>query len=252
MGGNLGSVPLQEFATRYYRQEQIARFHGLDNGSATTLTLDGNYYPVSWPAGQTITTQIYNNNGAANPTPSYTGLWTIQYDDAYYSGGAPSATTVTLGFNNSANTIITREPGYPSVSGTTVTVVYNVQLPATTYSASLTLSVTAPSDGLWHISNLWVFAPNNTINRSNRYAVDDNVVSAFTGPTGRGPGTIRFMDSLFSFGGETNYVDASDLINPGYASWLCADESAGTTRHCRRLTLTRTLAMDLPFRALVV
>ncbi len=192
----------------------------------TSLTLDSNYYPSSWTPGKTISAIIYNAGASGNMFPSYVGLWTLQYDDAYYSGGAPGPTTVTLKTNSI--TTCTLQPGYPTISGTTVTLVYNVAFatsPPPGYAIQLTMNVTAPSDGLWHISNPWVFAPGNTIDRSNRYAVDDNVVRALSGPTGRGPGTLRFMDSLFDYGGETNYVDASDLINPNWFSWACPYET---------------------------
>ena len=112
--------------------------------------------------------------------------------------------------------------GSTAISGTTVTKVYNVAITAAASGSvliGLQLDVTA-TDGIWHLSNPWVFAPGNTIDRSNRYAVDDVLVAALTGPTGRGPANFRFMDSLNAPGGTCNYVDATDIMNPNAYSWL--------------------------------
>ena len=67
------------------------------------------------------------------------------------------------------------------------------------------------------VSNLWVFAPGNTTDRSKPLATDDNVVAALTN-NGNGPGVMRFMDGL---GGpfDANCIDVSDILNPNLYSW---------------------------------
>jgi len=83
----------------------------------------------------------------------------------------------------------------------------------------ISIFAVAPSDGLWHITNPWVFAPNNTLDRSDPFAPDDMYIAALTGPNGSTPSMVRFMDSFLGEGGESNFVDPEDLPNPNYWSW---------------------------------
>jgi hypothetical protein len=193
-------------------------------GSGTTsLTFDTNFFPAAWTPGGTITSIAYGGGGS-NFFPTYCGpfgspvQWTLVYDDA--NAGTASATTVTITSGSGGTNTVTLV-GSPTISGTTVTQVYDVAFLASpnSNSAALNLNLVAPSDGLFHLSNMWLFAPNNTIDRSNRFAVDDNVVRSLTGPSGRGPASMRFMDSLGAPGGLNNYVDASDIQNPNFITF---------------------------------
>jgi hypothetical protein len=57
-----------------------------------------------------------------------------------------------------------------------------------------------------------VFAPGNTVDRSNPFAPDDSMVAALTGPSGSVPACFRAMDTLgSSSGGWQNWVSATDL-----------------------------------------
>jgi hypothetical protein len=184
---------------------------------ATSLTFDSLWNPASWTPGGTITASPYTGGAQF---PFFMGVFTLQYDDAFYAGGAPAATTVNLvSFDSTSNiTLISH-----TVSGTTVTNTYNVSYPASppaSYAPNLQVNLIAPSDGLYHLSNIWLFAPGNTIDRSNRYALDDNMVAFLTGPTGRGPAVMRFMDSINGFAGLSNWIDPSDIQNPNNASWF--------------------------------
>jgi Bacterial Ig-like domain len=191
----------------------------------TSLTFDENFFPMAWTAGGTITSQVYGGGGSSF-FPSYCGpfgsplQWTLVYDDA--NAGTASATPVSITTGNGGINSCTLV-GSQTVSGTTVTQIYDVAFTAigaeNSNTAALNLNLVAPSDGLFHLSNMWLFAPNNTIDRSNRYAVDDNVVRNLTGPSGRGPSQMRFMDSFGGPGGQINYVDASDIQNPNFATW---------------------------------
>ncbi len=189
LGANTPTTPSYPgLAGLFMAKNKLLAANAWAKGAGTTaLTVNSsNYYPVSWTPGGTITSAFFNQ-GQTQETVAV-GNFTLQYDDAYYSGGAPSASTVTLSSPATSYASCT-QVGSTTVSGTTVTKVYAVAITNPYQSAyaflDLVLSVTA-SDGMWHLSNPWVFAPNNTIDRSNRYAVDDVVVASLTGPTGAG------------------------------------------------------------------
>lgn len=194
--------------------------HAWAMGSRTTsLTYDSLWNPATWTPGGTITSFVYGSGG---PFPYFMGVYTFQYDDAFYAvpSGAPSPTIVNIVPFQAGTVTIT--PGTQTVSGTTVTNTYNVQyitLPETTsYSPNLVVELTS-TDGVYHLSDPWLFAPGNTIDRSNRYALDDNVVAFLKGPTGRGPAVLRFMDSINGFGGLSNWIDPPDVENPNNFSF---------------------------------
>ena len=213
-----GQLTFSQDATGSTMKNKLKCADTWSKGTGTSsLIQDVNYYPVSWTPGGTIYTQFYANS-AGSPA-IYTGNFTLVYDDAYYAtpSGAPAPTAVTITPNSGFSCDLVSS----AVSGTTVTIIYNVQI-NNGYRAQwigLTLNVVAPPDGLWHISDPWVFAPNNTIDRSNPFAVDDNVVNILTGPSGTVPACFRFMDALGGPGGQQNYVDGEDIFSPNLLSW---------------------------------
>ncbi len=135
------------------------------------------------------------------------------------AGGALTSITIVCGGSGYT--------GAPSVTitpvamvGGVVTLVYNATLFPLNAGNNLllTLEMVADTDGLCHAHNAWVFAPNNTIDRSKPFATDDVVVANLT-RNGMGPGVLRFMDVV---GGPLyqQLVDESDILNPDNFSWL--------------------------------
>jgi hypothetical protein len=215
-------------------------------GSGTTsLTYDSLWNPATWTPGGTITAFVY---GSGFPYPYFMGVWTLQYDDA--NAGTVNATAVSITAYQSTSNITLESH---TVSGTTVTNTYNVAYPTSppsNYSPNLQVNLIAPSDGLYHLSNIWLFAPGNTIDRSDRYALDDNAVAFLTGPTGRGPASLRFMDSINNQGGMSNWIDPDDIQNPNNVSWytqypLVQWNPIGTTANIKSGTAIASAARPL-------
>ncbi len=176
---------------------------GWGKGSGTSvLTLDSNLFPVSWTAGGQIGCTIVLG-GLTGALPY--GNWTFIYDDAFYASGAPAATTFTVGISNGAS------GGTPTISrvGTAVTQVINVTQTGKSSACNISITLTAPSDGLMHVSGITVIPPNNTIDRT-LWAPDDYYVNNLTGATGTCPADVRFMASIGGHAGWNNLVDWSD------------------------------------------
>ena len=183
----------------------------------STLNLDANFFPVSWTPGGTIFCQ-FNANAMGN-SANATGTWKVVYDDEYYASpsAAPGPTTVSLTDYSEWNLTLQST----SRVGTTITMVYTTSLSSgwASYYENMAFNVVAPSDGLWHISNPWVFAPGNTIDRSNPFDADDALVAKLTSPGGSVPACFRFMDSFNAPGGVSNVVDPSDIPPTSLFSW---------------------------------
>jgi hypothetical protein len=114
-----------------------------------------------------------------------------------------------------------------AVSGSAVTVTYNIALASQNVGSymNLTMSMWSGADGVCHVHNPWVFAPNNTISRANPYALDDNVVAMLTN-NGFGPASMRYMPSM---GGaaDANVIDPADIMNPNVWAWQAPDSQNG-------------------------
>lgn len=123
------------------------------------------------------------------------------------------------------------------VSGSTVTAIFDVEYNTAnppTWSLGVNLGVAAPannngnSDGnaQWTLTGLpWVVAPDaatgnavTSIDMSQPFAVDDNVAKALT-VNGHSPAMWRMMDANQSYGGSSNLLFASDLIDANAVSW---------------------------------
>lgn len=196
-------------------------------GSGTsTLVVDENYYPQIWTPGGTIQSILFYGNEAP---AQWQGTGHLQYDDDYYGGGLNGATQpqevwVTDAGVGAGSPGITWSVGTPVVTGGVVTIPFTWALVAPNTSPnnglSLTLQMKSNPDGKQHAWNPWVFIPGNTVDRSNPYAVDDNIVRQFTNLAGV-PGTLRAMSEL-SGAAASNIQDVNGLLNPSLYSWLAA------------------------------
>jgi hypothetical protein len=112
-----------------------------------------------------------------------------------------------------------------NVNNNTVTQVWNCQyISSNNISRGPGVQInTANSTGTWSINNLWIQPPNNNqqanINRSNPYLIDPNVITALTGSNGKTISTVRFMDSLMTYGGESNYIQPTDPMSGNFNNW---------------------------------
>jgi hypothetical protein len=88
------------------------------------------------------------------------------------------------------------------------------------------LNLVSGSDGTQHCHNPFLFAPGNTIDRSNPYATDDNIIAARTA-NGNGPGVQRYMNSVGGPAGA-NVADPSDIFPGTLYSWDYYPSYAGT------------------------
>jgi hypothetical protein len=133
-----------------------------------------------------------------------------------------------------------------TVSGGAVTLLYEGQYntPNRGDLFTLTFNIVSGSDGAQHVHNPFLFAPNNTIDRSNPYATDDNVVRARTA-NGNGPGIQRYMNVL---GGPNvwNIADASDIWPGTLYSWDYYPSFSSATFNAipNQATFTGTIAAN--------
>ena len=158
------------------------------------VVLDSNYFPVSWTPGGTITCQW---GGAAYGVQAFPfGIYTIVYDD-------PLTDTTSVALNTPDFTFLDT-----ATVGTTVTQHWRWNGGIPSYALGK-LSITS-SSGTMKISMPWIFAPGNTIDRSNKFAIDDAYVANFTNSAGTGPASFRYMTQVGGVG-FNSMVDVSDL-----------------------------------------
>lgn len=105
-----------------------------------------------------------------------------------------------------------------AVSGGVVTALFSTNYGSQNAGGNfdLHLGLVSDTDGIQHVHNPWLIAPNNTIDRSKPYACDDKFVADFTN-NGKGPGVLRFLECLGSIYGCM--IDPSDLMDPSIYSW---------------------------------
>ena len=193
----------------------------LANGgwTGTGLVLDpATYYPVSWTAGDTISA-TWGLTFYDGTTKVLFGTYTLVYDDAYYapSSGLPGATTMALAAVQGCTCTLNSS----SRSGTTVTQLWDIENSEASTAGTFVfveVQAIAPSDGLWHISDLAIFAPGDSIDRT-PFAIDDNWIAAMSGADGTGPGSIRFMANFGGQSGFNNVVDVSDIPSSSLSSF---------------------------------
>lgn len=172
-----------------------------------TLTFDSNYFPSGWTAGGTIHT---NYASASDGTAAFEyGRYTLVYDDQHYQGN-PATTAVNL----PQMSFISQ-----SVSGTTVTQLWDFLDTGSPAGYVENYIEVTSSDGKWHLNSvanfptqpqMWLFAPNNTVDRSDPFAPDDQYIARLTGPSGTTVASIRFMEAFGGIG-YNSLIDASDI-----------------------------------------
>lgn len=211
LGGQFGAAATNsQQAYLYFGKNKLKAADVWRMGPGTSsFTLDSKYFPVSWTPGGTLQCQFYADapgNGCVA-----TGTLTVVYDDEFYAipSRAPAATAVSV---TGASSLVSS-----TVVGTTVTLTYTMSPQNQVDFSDLEFCVVAPSDGLWHLKNQagvsdpWIFAPGNTIDRSKPFAADDAMVAALTGPTGTVPACFRAMDTFGSTGGWQNWISGTDF-----------------------------------------
>lgn len=153
--------------------------------------------------------------------PMITGVWTIMYDDdpvvssqisfRVSTGPAFVSTSSSSGTLSGGRMIgVTKQVEWnPIITG--VSAVWN---------NGLSVQLVAVS-GRPQYSNLWIFAPNNSLVRSNPLAVDDNQFRWIKSSTNKFPGSIRAMDN-WDYGGQSTVVYPEDLPGTGLElyNWL--------------------------------
>ena len=187
--------------------------------------------PVNGPHTTLPTTTCTVSGGAINAltiTNGGSGLQSVLF--TFSGGGGSNAAVVPVmtsgvltgynilngGENYTSAPTVTVTP--IAVSGMAVTILYNVTRAANNVgdTVSLSLGFVTP-DGTQHAHNVWVFAPNNTIDRSKPLASDDNFVAYFTA-NGNGPGVLRYMDDT-NGAANANMMMPTDLLPVSYSSW---------------------------------
>jgi hypothetical protein len=216
--GVITSITLNSGGTGYTSAPTV-----LVGGIASTT--DGQ--PITWNSGLTLHALFANNtlNGLdSKPMPVPLGVWTIVYDDSQAGTGNAMSFWIYSGSAEAGSSVDSQSGpfsvGTRTVVGNTVTIAYNVTRVASpaNWSVDLGLGCSSPIN-TWTASNLWIFAPGNTIDRSNALAVDDNMVRWLTSPVHSYTSHAVRPHQQLSFGSSLSCVDAADLRNVTDFTW---------------------------------
>ncbi len=188
----------------------------ISGNTITSITTANTTFGTGWTAAMVI---------FGDGSPGYVGAAV-----AVVQNGTISQIVLTSGGSYSTAPTITVYP--VAVSGTQVTAIYNVGYTGSPTAWNLGLFVclsqgNTTSGGQYKIGNLWLVAPDTlngnlavaSIDRTKPYAVDDVLIGSLTAPNGRTPGALRFMDAIAGYGGESNFIDANDLVISGSQYW---------------------------------
>ncbi len=198
-------------------------------------TVPGDYKPTSvlGTASAAFVEITATNYVDSTCYPSVTGVWTLVADEQNPS--APMTVSLSQSYEIGSLTISgpTITHGVINSQGVEVGKMWqwNVSYVSNpvAYSQYLQINVTAynnASPGNWTLKNEYLFAPVTTgaqptsFTRPVQWSPDPNVINALTTPNGNGPACIRFMDSLWGYGGDCSTVDPTDLPNPEAFSWF--------------------------------
>jgi hypothetical protein len=219
-GANIGEQPVTPYSVAFTGKNKYKQGVAWTSpGGSVTTASDGTL--ISW-TGATAAKWIY---GPLSPNAiddmgmaGYTGQWTLRYDDPYVGGAG--ATAAALNGGSTATLLST------SVSGTTVTKIYDIEFSDTTstWEPNVGLAI-SNSSGTMTISNIWVVAPDaitklaSPIDPTRPLASDDSFVRAVTTPDGKAIGCLRFMDATQSYAGSSGFVWPSDLLDVNADSW---------------------------------
>ena len=227
VGGNYGSEPSSP-PTTWLPAANALLGSGYQNnnswrylGGAVPGGYDTNGYPISWPLGGTITTQLQTGGppdgvtGAALPVQM--GTWTVLLNDP--------ANDKTFAFTGNANVTISAPVKTTLADGRTqITSQINYVASPASLGPALGLAMTSIS-GRYKPGNvdpkIWVLAPGDVgrIDQSNPFAPSALAVARFKTTSGKAAASVRAMDWQ-SFGAATNYVLSTDLLNPNAATWF--------------------------------
>ena len=190
-------------------------------------------YDVPIATGQSIKFSTDSVNTYTIETGGFTRSFSLTSN---FAGTSSSSATATV-----ASTF-TR-----TVSGTTVTVTYDITypwVPNYEYGYNLNLTVCFKSaTGNWGandpvagtptITNFWIFTPGDSLtladypyfpntngnNRSNPLAASQNLINWLTAPNGAGPATLRCCQSIAGYGACPNMQNYSDCVSPSQWNW---------------------------------
>jgi hypothetical protein len=160
--------------------------------------------------------------------PVAAGVWTLIVDD---SNAANPMQWGMYSNRNNATVAVNKIPGVTTGS-TIVGTVWQFTVTRTStvdYNLGLQLTFTVPGQTgsyPYTATNEYLFSPAASAaalpgvpTRVYPGGADQNLLNWMITPKGRGPSVLRYMDSVFGYGGINNIVDESDLQDPNAFSW---------------------------------
>ena len=216
LGANWGSQPSVPYSNNNTHKNLLTIGGPWTAGPGCTIAgTDANGFPTTWTPGKYIQVKVagstWSNQVDSHSTPTRMGTYTAQYDDPTDDWTLALVGTATV-CSSSAPTV-TR-------SGSVVTVTWDVAyLPTTVaWNPQLFVRITSVA-GAWGNSNLWVFPPGATIDRSDPWATSEEILSRCLSARGRTFAIKRDVDISQGYGGIGNFRDAADLISATEATW---------------------------------
>ena len=203
------------------------RYRLLPAEAGSQNTVDG-YPTVMFHPTETMSFLDMGSTNVIDSTtfPGVPGMWAIGFDDTYVAkGGSP--TTLTIVSSNTAQATVTQisSVNNPGSGGFNQYYMFNVQPASGSTSANLPIALQwTNASSRPYVGNLWIVGPGDftytlgtplTFDRTQPYALSGQFLARLA----NGCGSMRFMDSITSYGGQSTTSEPWELRNLTDFSW---------------------------------
>lgn len=211
-GFNLNSTP--DWNLKNWFRKISANFT-----NAASSTSDG--YPLQFAGNTgtaTVWTNSFSNSVDSRGQPIPTGLWFLDYKDhPTFSSSLwmTSSSAAAFGF------VTQPSLSYSTVmSGVRYTRNAYLATTGTSFGGGLILNWVPFSPTGINVSNIWLIAPNNSLDTSDPYAIDQNVITYFSTSGQKFSPIVRVMGLIHGGGGDCSITQESDFLNPTGFQWI--------------------------------
>lgn len=238
LGFNMSAPPATDDSPWYGNQNWLKRIQSPWSG---VLSVDSLGHPLTLNAKASgVVVQGTPDYIDAMSYPCITGTWTFVANESAPS--TPMTVTMSAPSNqlNITGGIVSQ--GTLNANGVAVgkTWQFTTSYPSSpaNWAQSLQINIAAYNNanpGNWTLSDECLYGPGGdgapvaTFSQPTALAMDQSALNSLTTPNGYTAHCLRWMDSTATYAGQTNVVDASDLLNPDLFSWNVYPGQAGYT-----------------------
>ena len=194
----------------------------------STMTVDGYPTTLKDASGDTMTFLSMSDSSGLDATnfPGVPGMWAIGFDDNYVANsGSPTTLAIVSADSTKATVTPINSVDNPGSGGLNQYYMFDVHKANGSTTENIPISLQwANASSTPYVSNLWIVAPEDfsytlgtplTFDRTNPYALSGQFLARLA----HGCGSMRFLDSMLSFGGETTLSEPWELHNLADFSW---------------------------------